>query len=1231
MKVVGCTENSMSENESVSELFVKEIVNNLKNHHAAVLVGAGFSRNAIRLDGSEKLMPDWNELAKIFCEKLGLKYTNNQYIDPLSLAQQVEVLYGKPYLNNLLKTVMEDEAYQPGKVHDLLMSLPWTDVFTTNYDTLLERAFKNGTGIISYKPVFSHSDLLYSAGLSRIVKLHGSFPSYEPFIISEEDFRRYPLDHAPFVNTVQQSLLENIFVLIGFSGNDPNFKKWIGWIHDNLGLKNSPKIFMISHKPETIVNMRVLADKNIEVIVLDDIEKYRNNNYKTALELFLGDLKQQINTKTNSGKLWPEYNGSIREGTTEQVYSTLKKIHATYPGWITARFWSLTSTNWILQDVEFLIRRIANKGENILKELEICNEFCWLSEVTGTIGNVTFSYTIDALKKILLRNNDKKEEKIFLNIELFILHYYRFTGDEQWQDLYSSLVKRIKRTEQWNEPYAKLCYENAMWCLYFFQWEKMECAVRLIPADDEHGEWVLRKAGLLALLGYYNDALRLLTDEIIYARRILLRINKEETVVYNRFTSLENSMIVLHDFIKQAYFSTLEADTYKHNDNNDNVSCGGDNKANKNDTSKSDKESLIDWESDEGDYRTAFIWNIEQGKFAGQLSDGFKPRPSYEETPTFDIGRIVHTTHYGGDNSGIIAAMQYIAFREATGLPFRLNFMTNIEGLLGAITRINWLNFRTAVALAISAGESKAVESVFTRKSIATIPVKEINRLCNELIQLLRYAMRFRESRNETTIIEYVLQDYAFFVVPEAISRLATKCSEAVFISLIDLLSKIYHYSGSTLFVNVNHLLQRTIDLMPFITLEKILHNIWHFDIKPFNHYYNLNFVDPFCFIHERVLKANKESTFVMDKEKEAMFEDWLDKTSDPVYRNSALTRLTYIYRIYKLPDHLDNKFKKVLWGKANLNNYDLPYLGDFFCVCGTMFPHDGKDNELLAVAAKYVIEQYKDVIKSNSIKDISNLINMSYWLIKEIDIDERKARIICKIAADFTAKMVGHLKQTMDFGNFNVNYNLEQIDLILGSVLLKSGMADANRTANNRFAKKVLQLLIEYNVPHALLSWCLSENDRYDEIMTSMLHPERKFLHNANQAVWYLSEHGITVDNKWISLLSDSFMTAHSFDANQYVSSLSYFVKKDFLSKEQCRLIAGALLKFDAITVLDSRDDDEIVMNKLAMRQTISGLACTLLNWFERKCIPIPEGVAHWKAIAADSEEFAEIRLAWE
>lgn len=85
----------MGEIKSVSELYVKEIVDNLKKHHASVLVGAGFSRNAIRLDGSEKHMPNWNELAVIFSEKLGTNITDNQYVDPLSLAQQVEVLFGK--------------------------------------------------------------------------------------------------------------------------------------------------------------------------------------------------------------------------------------------------------------------------------------------------------------------------------------------------------------------------------------------------------------------------------------------------------------------------------------------------------------------------------------------------------------------------------------------------------------------------------------------------------------------------------------------------------------------------------------------------------------------------------------------------------------------------------------------------------------------------------------------------------------------------------------------------------------------------------------------------------------------------------------------------------------------------------------------------------------------------------------------------------------------------------
>jgi hypothetical protein len=105
-----------------------------------------------------------------------------------------------------------------------LLELPWVEVFTTNYDTLLERAAEGIVGRAHYT-VTCREDIPQSKILNRrrIVKLHGSFPSQRPFIFTEEEYRRYPSDFAPFVNLVRQSLLENVFCLVGFSGDDPNF------------------------------------------------------------------------------------------------------------------------------------------------------------------------------------------------------------------------------------------------------------------------------------------------------------------------------------------------------------------------------------------------------------------------------------------------------------------------------------------------------------------------------------------------------------------------------------------------------------------------------------------------------------------------------------------------------------------------------------------------------------------------------------------------------------------------------------------------------------------------------------------------------------------------------------------------------------------------------------------------------------------------------------------------
>jgi len=208
-----------------------EIAERLWSGHAAVMIGAGFSRNAHKAIPAGADFPTWGELAKRFYEKLHGYLpggSTSHYLNPLKLADEVQAAFGRPALDQLLRTRIPDKEYEPSELHVHLLELPWVDVFTVNYDTLLERASAKVTSR-RFDVVVSKDDLVYSS-CSRIVKLHGSFPSGRPFTISEEDYRRYPRDHAPFVNTVQQSLLENTLCLLGFSGDDPNFQHWIGWV-----------------------------------------------------------------------------------------------------------------------------------------------------------------------------------------------------------------------------------------------------------------------------------------------------------------------------------------------------------------------------------------------------------------------------------------------------------------------------------------------------------------------------------------------------------------------------------------------------------------------------------------------------------------------------------------------------------------------------------------------------------------------------------------------------------------------------------------------------------------------------------------------------------------------------------------------------------------------------------------------------------------------------------------
>jgi hypothetical protein len=270
------------------------------------MVGSGFSLNAEPSKPSPRPMPLWGHLIDAMRAKLSTDVSSAIANDPLMLAEEFEITFGRTELDRLLRDTIPDEEWKPGHLHRLLMHLPWADVFTTNYDTLLERAVDHQ--IIDRKyDVVLHSADIPGATRPRIVKLHGSFRSNRPFVITQSDFKSYPRTAAPFVNTVQQSIMENLLVLLGFSGTDPNFLAWTGWVRDNLR-ESARKIYLCDLRPPTTAELALFRERNVIPIdlspVLSDANVPRAHRHRLALEWLLLSL---ANGRPPNIMNWPHF------------------------------------------------------------------------------------------------------------------------------------------------------------------------------------------------------------------------------------------------------------------------------------------------------------------------------------------------------------------------------------------------------------------------------------------------------------------------------------------------------------------------------------------------------------------------------------------------------------------------------------------------------------------------------------------------------------------------------------------------------------------------------------------------------------------------------------------------------------------------------------------------------------------------------------------------------------
>jgi len=498
---------------------------------AAIMIGAGFSRAAAYTSDGSKKPPLWNHISKILVEKIGSR--DHDHIDALRLAEEFSAYFGRQALRDLLKKEINDEALTPGDMHKSLLKLPWSEVLTTNWDTLLERAL-----LEIHDPVYSivnRQKDLSSAYAPRIVKLHGTIGVTDELVFTQEDYRKYPQNQAAFVNFARQVFIENELCLLGFSGDDPNFLQWSGWVRDHLD-SHARRIYLVGALNLSPAKRKYLESINVAPVDLaplvpeyDDLD----TQHKVATQIFIEELqklKPEPNWEWNPTRLQcatpitaEEINKSFKDAAygaklLEGQIVTLKEDRLFYPDW----FVCPPSLFFILQSQ---INNPFPTAVNLAAMMEdsrakLLYEIAWRHAVTYEVAP---SWLVQELLAIC--DPDKHcslTKKQQLEIALLLLKNSRWVNAPEAQDIEQRATAILeKNTKYWPESANELNYHRAIIARDKFDYPALESTAEKLDVSDS--VWKLRKASLLAEVGRFSEGESLIEE----AYRELLDQNRK--------------------------------------------------------------------------------------------------------------------------------------------------------------------------------------------------------------------------------------------------------------------------------------------------------------------------------------------------------------------------------------------------------------------------------------------------------------------------------------------------------------------------------------------------------------------------------------------------------------------------------------------------------------------------------------------------------------------------------
>ena len=1225
--------------------YLDEIADRLWSGNAAVMVGAGFSRNVKPVGAELKTFPDWHELGDMFFQKLhGHPPNDDRYLNLLELAELVKAAYGRPTLDNMLLQAIPDKACDPSPLHSQLLNLPWQDVFTTNYDTLLERA-RATVALKHYSVVTKKEDLLY-ANVPRIVKLHGTFPS-PPYVITEEDYRRYPSDHAPFVNTVRQSLLENTLCLIGFSGDDPNFLQWIGWIRDHVGKDASAKMYLVGvFKKLTRAKRSLLHDRGIVVLDLPKFDKdHEDEDHEKALYEFLRYLKSKkpvARDWPNAAKDTPIYQIGAGPGEFAQIVAEWRRQRAEFPGWVVV---PEDRRRHLWQDTERWRSRLSymspedRAGLDTPLDLDLASELAWRLERCRSplIGGLSQFFEDVAAKysDTTLDFSDGTSwtrASVFdavANIRLSLLRHYREQGQEKkWSAVSEALESDFARLPSENQ--AKFRLEEVLQALFRLDPFKAKRLLANWQANEDLPFWEAKRAALMAELGDEKTAHSILKTSLAAIRQDLslnpvigdYTLISQESVVMLLLWAVERGKEASRRAADLGVIFTGERDeTTKAPD--------------------ADDGNIFDELSERWNELAQYKCNVphEMELLSARLRHPSVRWNPESETQGFDLGR-AHTTFDGRGDTEAVLAFALLRMYEDIGMPYRVKGTTFAKSDVESTTpRLCHYAPHWALTNIVRLGNPESVDTLFDREYLTSLTSEDVDQLLEIYLPALERTIKnISESESSNAGSFEPLAK----TLPEVISRLCNKCSPSYRERLMPALRAI---CGSRQrrwkFANVAEFADRLFHSMsgeeiarsvPFLIDFPVLYHDSIYGMFADNFNADWQVINPIRAI--RFVSVPSDAIEVTEKKIDELL-DRLDQ--NPIERSWTTTSLACLHELGKLNKRQSERFGEALW--EGVQSPQVPLVPGYYRFESVNLPHPDEIDPKSRVK-----EHLQSIInEETSFRHLPNALVELRKSGDELSWSRTEAfELLAVLVAWWNTNKHGlpDPKQSHARSSDHVKSTITSVVHALSAVFSHIP-PDQNSDSEVEAQKEFLEDLQNWNVPAQEL-----------EAATLNILPENRarVLDNVAKAM-PSNQVDVVVDALWAAAvlarilneqearddfaaigaaLAEGVQWRHRPALERRLSVVEELVKRQpwFLSKQIVSDLLAGLLEIAKQTPANvtGNDPDGVI----AVRALAASLAFSLSEYYKSIGREEPEEIRHWREICSDPDEFSEVRNSW-